>query len=105
MVKLISNLLCLVYIKNLRIVVGENLLTEEQFEALSATKEYEILKKNGKFEVLDVADEAAEAAEEKTISEMTVAELKVYAKAKGLEGISGKSKGEILDLIKELDEE
>ena len=47
MVKLISNLLCLMYIADIRIEVGDNELTEEQFEKLPATKEFGILKTNG----------------------------------------------------------
>ena len=111
MVKLISNLVCLVYILDLRIVVGENLLTQEQFERLSETKVYKALieknKKTGKgFEVFDVEEaDATEEVGEKTVDKMTKAELTAYAKSLGIEGLSGKSKDELIALIQAVEEE
>ena len=104
MVKLISELLCLVYIGSLRIAVGENKLTQEQFEQLRETKEYKALKEKGKFRVEDVEDEPAEEAGEKTVDKMSKAELVAYGKSLGLDGLSAKNKDEIIALIQDIED-
>ena len=103
---LISDLICIVYIGSLRIILGENKLTAEEFKTLSETQVYKDLIKSKKFIVKDEAVNTSEVSDiPRDISEMNVAELKAYGKTIGLEGISQMNKVDLLTAINEALEE
>lgn len=102
--KLISEVLSLIYIQDIRIKTEENILSDAQFEKLSATKEYKNLIKKGRFIVTDVEEEVVETEAPKEVTDMNLKELKAYGKLKGLTGISQMTKEDILAMIAELED-
>ncbi len=100
-VKLISNLVAVIYIADLRIVPEENKFTPEEFAKLKERKEYDQLIEDRNFELVgEIENDGV-----KTIDDMSKGELLAYAKELGLEGISQSNKAEIIEAIKEAQED
>ena len=81
-------------------------ITEEQLEVLKKNKDFKALLKDNRFIIVDkeadVEEEVEEKEEgtEKSLEDMSVAELKTKAKEAGHSGVSSLNKGELLELLK-----
>jgi len=102
-----SNLKCVLVLEDVRIKPTSNpLITEKELEKLLKHKDFKALVKNNDILLVD-ADAKEELVEEevKVVEEMTVSELKVLAKEKGISGVGSMSKAELLESLTEADAE
>lgn len=78
------------------------LLKNGNVERIASTESQAVrLEKQG-FRRIDGNPKVTEAKTQKPLGEMTVAELKVLAKEKGLEGYSGLSKDDLISVLKDV---
>ena len=105
--KLVSNLLSLLYIGDLRILPAPavNDISDEDFTVLSERKEYKTLIKDGRLVLQTDAPVPPSDDEPKRVSDMNKGELRAYAKSLGLDGLSQANKEELLQAIATVTEE
>ena len=108
-VKIKSALLSVFVCSDVTLLPGDNIVTEADYSKLTEHQDFSYFTKNNLIIVegqvkgsKEASSDAPQAPVTKSIDEMTVAELRKYAKDKGIEGLSQAKREELLETIREV---